>query len=317
MNFHIKKLKSPSPKVLQTVMAVVFVIVATITYQNYKNKGFFDRDETPQKSLSVVVENTQTEIDTDGDGLADWEEALWGTEINNPDTDGDGTLDGVETELNRDPTMAGPDDFIETQINSDDLSFGSSTIDANSFTMNAGIDLFRAALESSVQGGGLVNEQLLIENLDKQSENFLSIENQYNIEDLNIISDNSISRLSQYLKNILNIFESEYLKADSMVSQNPDPNMVMLEIHENIETRLSAIPIPEVLSNSHLKLINSLKKVVYYYGVTLNEEGDPLLAYYSIAKMREEINNSNKYLEEILIYLKNSGIILERNENQF
>lgn len=34
--------------------------------------------------------------DRDGDGLSDEEEAFWGTQKNNPDTDGDGVLDGNE-----------------------------------------------------------------------------------------------------------------------------------------------------------------------------------------------------------------------------
>jgi hypothetical protein len=35
-------------------------------------------------------------LDSDSDGLKDWEEILWGFDINNPDTDGDGILDGKE-----------------------------------------------------------------------------------------------------------------------------------------------------------------------------------------------------------------------------
>ena len=39
--------------------------------------------------------------DTDNDGLKDWEEILWKTDPNNPDTDGDKTTDGEEIKLNR------------------------------------------------------------------------------------------------------------------------------------------------------------------------------------------------------------------------
>ena len=57
-----------------------------------------------------------TEQDTDEDGLKDWEESLWGTDVKNPDTDGDGTSDGDEVAVKRNPTIAGPDDaYVENR----------------------------------------------------------------------------------------------------------------------------------------------------------------------------------------------------------
>lgn len=37
--------------------------------------------------------------DTDGDGLSNAEEPIWGTDAGNPDTDGDGCLDGAEARV--------------------------------------------------------------------------------------------------------------------------------------------------------------------------------------------------------------------------
>ena len=42
-------------------------------------------------------------LDTDGDGLTDVEEAELGTDPNNEDSDGDGTSDGDEVDLGLDP----------------------------------------------------------------------------------------------------------------------------------------------------------------------------------------------------------------------
>ena len=44
-----------------------------------------------------------TGVDTDGDRLADADEAAWGTDPTNPDTDGDGYYDGDEVNLSTDP----------------------------------------------------------------------------------------------------------------------------------------------------------------------------------------------------------------------
>lgn len=47
--------------------------------------------------------------DPDRDGLTNEEEAIWGTDPNNPDTDGDGYNDRNEVYTNHNPLVAGPD----------------------------------------------------------------------------------------------------------------------------------------------------------------------------------------------------------------
>lgn len=67
------------------------------------------------------------ELDTDGDGLSDAEEAKIGTDPRNPDTDGDGLLDGAEVNKHRtnplvkDTDEGGVDDGIEVSFDNDPL----------------------------------------------------------------------------------------------------------------------------------------------------------------------------------------------------
>jgi hypothetical protein len=61
----------------------------------------------------VATAGAQLEHDGDNDGLKDWEESLWRTSPNNPDSDGDGTRDGDEVREGRDPTTPAPDDALE------------------------------------------------------------------------------------------------------------------------------------------------------------------------------------------------------------
>ncbi len=50
--------------------------------------------------------------DPDQDGLSNAAETLWGTDPNNPDTDGDGFKDGEEVGASHNPTIAGPNDRL-------------------------------------------------------------------------------------------------------------------------------------------------------------------------------------------------------------
>lgn len=50
--------------------------------------------------------------DDDNDGLTNSEEVRWGTDLNNPDSDGDGYLDGEEVAARHDPTIPAPNDKL-------------------------------------------------------------------------------------------------------------------------------------------------------------------------------------------------------------
>lgn len=56
---------------------------------------------------------SQPDADPDNDGLKNWEEDTHRTDPRNPDTDGDGYLDGEETASGYDPTIPAPNDAIE------------------------------------------------------------------------------------------------------------------------------------------------------------------------------------------------------------
>lgn len=69
----------------------VFVVGGGIWYVRSLSRS------TPQTAAivtAVPAAARQQASDSDGDGLKDWEELLWKTDPNNPDTDGDGIPDG-------------------------------------------------------------------------------------------------------------------------------------------------------------------------------------------------------------------------------
>lgn len=69
----------------------------------------FARVSPEQASQAVAVLSR----DQDKDELKDWEEELWHTDPLKPDTDGDGTPDGEEIKLGRNPVKAGPGDELD------------------------------------------------------------------------------------------------------------------------------------------------------------------------------------------------------------
>ena len=83
--------------------AVWLALPSHSTYQN--------RPPPTGRALDASALAAATQ-DSDGDGLRDWEEALWRTDPQNSDSDGDGTPDGEEIRRNRDPLKRGPKDGV-------------------------------------------------------------------------------------------------------------------------------------------------------------------------------------------------------------
>lgn len=69
-------------------------------------------NQSGQKNIGQLASVAATQIDSDKDGLTDWEESIYGTNPQKSDSDGDGYLDGEEVASSRDPLKKGPSDLI-------------------------------------------------------------------------------------------------------------------------------------------------------------------------------------------------------------
>src|SRR3989344_835536 len=80
----------PSNRIIALAIAAVGIVTAIVGW-----RGGGETQREAQDDVAVVDRSiTITETDTYGDGLKDWEEALWQTDPRNPDSDGDGIPDG-------------------------------------------------------------------------------------------------------------------------------------------------------------------------------------------------------------------------------
>jgi len=96
------------------------VVVDDIYEQFLINWQFIPLAETEEETEENI--NYEPVIDSDQDGLTDAEEALFGTDKSNPDTDGDTYSDGVEVINLYNPKIAGSarlyeSDLVKTQVN--------------------------------------------------------------------------------------------------------------------------------------------------------------------------------------------------------
>jgi hypothetical protein len=101
-------------KVLVGVLVVAAVGAGLFFAERIPGKATVKSNpRAPEGTAEVVTLLTK---DTDGDGLKDWEEELWGTNAADPDTDKDGTKDEEEIRLGRNPLVAGPNDPLDKSV---------------------------------------------------------------------------------------------------------------------------------------------------------------------------------------------------------
>lgn len=98
-------------------LALVAVFSIYNVFNSFSKKSFNVTTKNISGTLSFAVDE-----DADKDGLANREESYWNTDFQDPDTDGDGFLDGEEVASNHDPLIPGPNDIINNSNLTDKLS---------------------------------------------------------------------------------------------------------------------------------------------------------------------------------------------------
>ncbi len=110
--------QKPSKKL--NITAAVLILIAGISIGGY----LVLKSESSQANLlgemAQKLKDKEIIDDIDNDGLTGWEEKIYKTDPNNPDTDGDGYLDGEEVASGYDPTIPVPDDKLPEKDNHSD-----------------------------------------------------------------------------------------------------------------------------------------------------------------------------------------------------
>jgi hypothetical protein len=190
--------------------------------------------KTSEGILLALLEKQKE--DTDEDGLDNWQEALWETDSNNPDTDNDSFLDGDEIKDGYDPTdlNSNPQTGIKAKpiLNADDEEEQNVAEDYNAPISIEDINLTREAARGMnsqfIEQQEAGNEELDISDplsmLEKNNSgaitNFLAtFDIKIDENELKIIDDNSYERIVKYANDV-----------DIAIPANPYPNLSDYEI---------------------------------------------------------------------------------------
>ena len=294
--------------------------------------GLFHNKNTQQQkqNLTATTEQPAANVDSDGDGLKDWEEILRGTDPFNQDSDGDGTLDGEER------TSINTAKITTSQQNDMELTylFGAefATVlqqkllrEGNEFTV--GLEDFERLADKLIQENRILEidtttytQQDIIINENMSAHAYFNnlgfiMENTY--LNPNIVDEFTIfNELSEISKTPGATIESVYPVAEKMYvasSRYTDTAEALLEV-----------PVPSRLATLHLGYINNLLTIAASLETIAQVEQDPLKALagaeqYSVGLETTDLltqNTRNTLLKEQLSFSPNeSGYFIQTYVN--
>lgn len=289
------------------------------------------------KARTVVYENknvrlTEAEkiavIDSDKDSLMDWEESLWKTDPQNPDTDGDGASDGEEVKNGRDPLRKGPNDKLDSETIAKKINEGSEA--ELSDTTKFSRELFVKLLAAKKAGENISEsdyEYLIEKNVSREKE--ILEHKLYKPEDFKVFKGETADSIRAYGNSIASIMmlpspeplehELEILirVIDTENAAELDKLIPLVTQYNRIKTDLLNTKVPESAIPWHLEMTNSIVKKMHDIEGMRYIFSDPLRAIPAIGRYQEDADGFMKALRGYKDYFAIRQVTFAQEENGY
>lgn len=273
----------PSKNFLITLgVLMVILIIATVApriISSQKDKKLTNRGVT---SVDVTVGDFVGR-DTDGDGVEDWEELLWGLDPTNRDSDGNGVPDGQELVLLRQQiSSVNTVDADEENLSESDMvarqlytalalidSQGELTDDKKdelSFSLEQ--EILTPLIEVPTTAGDLKTVPATPENIQKYADEMTTLLSE------SVITD-------ELLINILQAIETE---GDTTIYQSKALRM------QEIYAHVLNMEIPTNAALNHAEFANAVGELTFALTHLTNPEADPILMFRSVSQLDPIMN---------------------------
>lgn len=317
----IKNGYAPGKRFIALAILVVALISSVLIFRNTESSG-----PTGIVSIEKVAREVIVEIDSDGDGLKDWEEILYGTDPNNPDTDGDGVNDGVQRAQSEEKAREQQEAYLADLTKAVDPNNPSFKTLPYTDQVSQSLLVHYLALKQS--GTPLTGSSLVSILQNTPTYDVSSIETRLFTEtDILVSNTSDTPALYAYGNNLgkllvipegdapaneLLVFQDFIQTGDQDALQNGLADIIVK--HQKIVDGMRGIPVPLVLVEKHLALMNALTKVQNEL-VPLRDIGeDPFLAISVVGTYNENSSNRARAFAAIYNFLLNAGVVFSKSD---
>jgi hypothetical protein len=314
------------------IFGVSVIAISLVTWAVVKSDGTppqIVKQENPLTTITETTQRTQASLlqkDTDGDGLLDWEEGLWKTDISNKDTDGDGTNDGDEVALGRNPSIAGPDDTIDIERHQNTPQFATESVELNQ-TDRFAREFFTHYLSQKQTTGIVSQEELVLETLESS---YLSGgQKTYIPKNLRTTSSNSEETFHTYgnslgtaliqsspnnLENEIDIFDEAVRSGSLERLADLDP---IIEGYSNFLQELEEMTIPDDALEFHINLLTAVFGIQAGLQDMRNVTEDSLTALIAINTYSDGVEFLRISFEDLIFFFIQNNVVFQQSESGF
>ncbi len=235
---------------------------------------------SPVTTVAAVdaISSDLQDLDSDSDGLKDWEEVLLGTDSHKADTDGDGTNDGKEAAAGKNPLVKGAGEKKEVAKVTTELT-PSDKLARDFFARY--MELNKAGLGADKQGTALLVEEVIKNGIVIETPgNFPLSSIKTSIDESTFAIHTYGNQIGEIFKNTIRpakdeaVITKEALEADDPeILKQLDP---IIHYYETILKSLFATPVPESMATMHLDLINATNKFLFVSKSFRQVDNDPI-----------------------------------------
>ena len=268
------------------IITFALVVVGALAYYFIHQSQEKKRKENTPISVSLVNENQEDYIDTDNDGVPDWEEKLWGLDPLVIDTDNDGVTD---------------DQYIRNKKNIQERrSFGAENVETTlSESEKLGRSIYTAILAID-ESQGVLDDATQLKITDNIAEYISDIPVSGTLfvrEDLALVS-NTKEASYKYQEEVEMLFTEYPVVAEDVAliaRAIDDPEVYHNQIQDLAEqydillNKLVVMEVPFAVGGRHTELLNSLGHITGSFKNLSQEEADELLTLSTIIQMEERL----------------------------
>lgn len=295
----------PSKKIQIAIGVIGLVALGLLIYYLVSNTDL-SNSKKDYIDLSLVTnesENSEYYKDTDNDGAYDWQEALWPElDPNNPDSDGDGVLDGK---------------YLRTKIAIQErqrLGLGS---DQSNLTESEKLSRsLSTALLAIAQSGGSIDDPETKEQISGNVINYISDltlgEILYTRDQLKLV-DNSKENSFAYRDAMKQLFTTYPVAASDIdvlitATENPQEYQGQLRSaatkYKNYLGKLVALNVPYNIAGRHTELTNNISQIAAAMENLTLVEPDELVTLSTVVQTEKILNETADAILKINAYFE-------------
>lgn len=270
-------------RIIIITLALIIIAVTIYTILDRREK----RLQEQQRGIDVVFldDEQQDMVDTDRDGLYDWEERLWGLDPNKVDTDGDGVSDAQ---------------YVRNKQNIQERRNGLENRETNlSQSQQLGRNVFSALLAIEQSGGVLdeTTQEQISDNIAQYVRDIPISGKLYVRDELNLVP-NTMEETREYQGNIERLLEEYPIEVEDiqlLIESLEDPTVNQDELRRAAEkydiliNELAQMEVPFAIASRHTEFLNSIAHLGGGLKNLSAEEYDELLVFSTIIQMDERI----------------------------